>query len=392
MSTSQIPVVFSRSGLSHPPGSDPQHIQDYSDINTWLQGISSTQTDEFFPSLEFELLSHITIEPSSPSVSKVSGNTQRSLKIDNLQIRKAIHANNLFIDNFGKKIPADVQAVIEAAGILRPCSTPLTTEEQASIGATLSREWDTKEASLLSTLLSTPLFKLIPIEDTMLQQGQDTLWTTAPLPHILGATPPPPLITPKTDYHLGFATTIMCRQDAATVWTNDEIIILDNECMHDYFCPTNANIFPFLLIEGKSEVCNSSLYKAESQLVVGGAHRANSMKFLFTHASPETTISSAESLVFSLAVSQREAIAYVNFMDPSSNRFYMSYLANFYLPEVSDRQRCHDFITNVVSWGKTQFLSQVKQGLAAISQNSSHLHTVVATVSTESPRKKQRIL
>ncbi|KAK0613031.1 hypothetical protein B0T17DRAFT_498741 [Bombardia bombarda] len=250
--------------------------------------------------------------------------------------RGTLKMNGVVIDNFGTKIPRDVQELIDKHIWKERGSPPLGADEKASVMERIEDVWDSAEPTV-STILETNLF---PLRALGIQEGGDTLWSTKPLPR--NTDYPYALPAPKTDRHFGFPPSLK------STWTTKELGAADHVNVRPYSQPTRENPFPCFLIDFKSEPSRGTLYCAEGQLASAGAHRVNSLIWVLDQVDPSRKRSSADSLVFSAAVSQREAIAHVHYYNPSDQRFYMSFIRVF--PFTMDVQGCHNYSKNIVDW------------------------------------------
>ncbi len=124
--------------------------------------------------------------------------------------------------------------------------------------------------------------------------------------------------------------------------------IVEHPEVRPYAQPTSANLFPSFLLEVKSEAARGTLFAAENQLAVSGAHRVHSLIHLLDQTAPDRRRCSSDSLVFSLAVSQRQAIAYVHYDNPNNDTYYMSHVDTF--PFAKDIQGCRDLVRNAIDW------------------------------------------
>lgn len=121
-------------------------------------------------------------------------------------------------------------------------------------------------------------------------------------------------------------------------------------------------MFSSYLCEFKFEASGGILYGAENQLATAGAHRVNSVLHLLDLAEPGRTRSSTDALVFSLAISARQAVAYVHFF--RDRKFYMSFIDNFYFGR--DVPRFHSYIKNMRDWLVSVQQPQVKDLLTRL--------------------------
>ncbi len=270
------------------------------------------------------------------SIQALGSAVSERLKTSSPLYRGALKMNGVVVDNFGTKIPHPVQELVTKHIRKERKSPRLGEDKQASIIRTIEEAWDTPEPTV-SDIIAPPLF---PITDPGLAQGRDILWSPKPLPQSSDY----PLVTPKTDRHFGFQPTLKSN------WTREELTAADHAKVRPYSQPTRENLFPSFLVEVKSEATGGTLYAAEGQLATAGFHRVSSLMWILDQIEPNRTWSSCDALVFSVAVSQREAIAHVHYYNPENDTFYMSYIDSFYFAKDVDLQGCRDHIKNVVEW------------------------------------------
>lgn len=303
---------------------------------------------EIVPTIERPSSPPIQVSESraaSGQMSQQDGNTSvpgsaASTRSENLNVSSSLYRgtlkmNGIIIDNFGKEIPPDVQELVNKHIWKNRDSPPLGTDENSTIER-IEKIWDSAEPAL-SSILETLLF---PLRAPGIQEGGDTLWSTKPLPR--NPDYQYALRAPKTDRHFGFPPTLM------STWTTAELSTADHFEVRPYSQPTRENLFPSFFIELKSEASGGTLYVAENQLAAAGAHRIQSLIWLLNKVNPLRKRSSADALVFSAAISQREAIAHVHYYNPEKKQFYMSFIRSF--PFAMDVQGCHTYSKNIVDW------------------------------------------
>lgn len=256
------------------------------------------------------------------------------LKVSSPMYRGALKMNGVVIDNLGDDMPRDIQDLVTKHIRKSRTSPPLEEDTKASIRQKIKDVWDSPEPAV-SDIITAPLFDLA---HPALAVGREMLWSSRPLPR----NPDYPLVTPKTDHHVGFQPTLKSE------WTQAELAAADNSRARPYSQPTRENLFPSFLLEVKSEAIGGTLYGAESQLATAGLHRVHSLMWVLDQIEPNRTRSSCDAIVFSIALCQREAIAHVHYYNPDKAAFYMSYIDSFYFAK--DVQGCHDYVKNVVEW------------------------------------------
>ncbi|KAI9783619.1 MAG: hypothetical protein M1816_001210 [Peltula sp. TS41687] len=250
--------------------------------------------------------------------------------------RGTLRMNDIVVDDFGEMIPRDVQELVTKHIRKERKSPKLEDDQHATIKETIKEGWDSSEP-MVSDIIKPPLF---PVKDPYISEGRDTLWSTQPLPRNPDYTYALP--APKTDRHFGFHPT------RKSGWTPQELSAADHPKVRPYSQPTRENLFPLFLMELKSESTGGTLYGAEGQLATSGAHRVNSLIWTLDQVDPSRSRSSADALVFSAAVSQRQAIAHVHYYNLENGKFYMSWIDTFSFAK--DVQACCDYTKNVVEW------------------------------------------
>jgi hypothetical protein len=250
--------------------------------------------------------------------------------------RATLKMNRVLIDDFGTKIPKDVQALVTKHIRKERKSPQLGGDEKDKIIQSVEDIWHSAEP-LVSDIITPPLF---PRVAPGIKQGRDTMWSTKPLPR--SPDYPYGLPAPKTDHHFGFPTSV------TSDWTRQELAAADHPGVRAFSQPTRENLFPSFLVEVKSEATGGTLYGAEGQIATAGAHRVNSLIWMIDQVDPSRKRSSADALVFSAAVSQREVIAHVHYYNPDDDYFYMSHIDSFHFTK--NIQGCRDHIKNIADW------------------------------------------
>ncbi|KAF2254410.1 hypothetical protein BU26DRAFT_137709 [Trematosphaeria pertusa] len=256
------------------------------------------------------------------------------LKTSSPMYRGSLKMNGIVIDKFGTEIPRDVEELVTKHVRKARTSPPLGEDKKASIRRKIEEVWDSPEPTV-SDIITAPLFNLA---HPALAPGRDILWSSKPLPRSTDY----PLVTPKTDRHLGFQPTLRSE------WTRAELAVADHPKVRPYSQPTRENLFPSFLFELKSEATGGTLYGAKGQLATAGFHRVSSLMWILEQIDPNRTQSSCDAIVFSIAICQREAVAHVHYYNPKDQTFHMSYIDSFYFAK--DVQGCHDYAQNVVDW------------------------------------------
>lgn len=248
---------------------------------------------------------------------QVSGSARSDrLETSSPMYRRTVKMNGVIVDNWGTKIPRDVQDLVNKHIRKERKSPKLGEEEKVNILQKIDSVWDSPEPRV-SDIIAPPLF---PFDDlnlaASLAQGGKVLWSTKPLPRDNEY----PLVTPKTDRHLGYQTTVK------STWSRQELAAADHPMVRPYSQPTRETMFPSFLIEVTSEATGGTSYAAEAQLATAGFHSVRSMLWILDQINPKRSKSSCDAIVFSEAVSQRQAIAHVHYYNPEYDTFYMSFI------------------------------------------------------------------
>lgn len=218
-------------------------------------------------------------------------------------------------------------------------SPPLKQAERFGVVDQVMKVWD-KAGPILSDITKTLAF---PVERSGIAEGRDTLWSTKPLPS--NSKYSYALPAPKPDRHYGYPT----GQDSD--WTDSEIAVVDHRVARPYAQPTRENLFPFFMIEIKSEATGGTLYAAESQAAISGAHSVHALLWLRSQADPLRTRLSTDSVVFTAAVSQRNVVFHVHWWSPENDKVHMSYIDSFAFMKNLDSQGCRDLVNNILDYG-----------------------------------------
>jgi hypothetical protein len=303
-------------------------------VDRWIDSdcpsISAVQAAEAIDTLP-------NFETTDDQMSSTNETSQKSERLNSSSplFRGVLTANGLCIDEMGDHIPPEVQALVDKYFRKARESPKLEEGEITKVHQNIKEYWHNAEPSLWGIVVE-PLFPI----STGFASGGDTIWNSEALPRKPSYRYPIP--PPKTDRHFGFPTTI------ASKWDIEELNVADHPCMRPYSQPASENIFPSYLREIKSEARGGTLYAAEGQLASAGAHRVNSWLWVLDQLNPNRERSSADAIVFSDAVTQRQAVAYVHYYNPKDSIFYMSCIDEFYFR--TDVQRCRDHVKNAMDW------------------------------------------
>ncbi len=308
-------------------------------LDRWLQvpSIPDPILESIEPSDHPHCADLDSMDTPSGSPSRASRGTSR-ITTSCPKYRDTLMKNGVIIDNIGTKMPAAVHELVAAYVLKGRLSPPLEKDTKSSILQRIQRVWSQGESSV-HRIVNEP--RLFPIHDIVgIAEGSDAIWSVDALPHREDWTGD--LIRPKTDRHFGFPPLL------ESTWDKAELIAAEHPLVQPYAQATRENLFPSFLIEVKAEATGGTLYAAENQLAGAGAHRVNSLLRILDQIDPNRPRCSSDSLVFSVAVSQRQADAYVHYYNPEDDLFYMSGIDTF--PFLKDIQGCHNFVKNAVDW------------------------------------------
>lgn len=267
--------------------------------------------------------------------SSESGGEKNKTSTSTYRILQRMHG--ILHDEHGRKIPHEVRQFVDKhIRKARENSPPLDDEAVEVILESIDKVRNSCEPTAVGIMVP-PLF---PIQAPGLQAERDVVWSRLPVPS--NADVPTLLARPKTDIHVGFETAMTSN------WDFKMFVAAGNPLVSPYAQPTSENLFPSYLCEFKSEAAGGTTYAAENQLATAGAHRVNSFLKLLDKLDPRRTPSCTDALVFSHAVSPRQAIAFVHFFNPKDGKFYMSLIDNFYF--AFDVQRFHSHGKNLRDW------------------------------------------
>ena len=301
--------------------------------------------------------------------------------------RGSLYNNGVTMDLSGRQLPA---ALREYA------NTHILKQRQSQLGDdSVSRVIDTAEqladVAEGARLIRTAMF---PLSRFGIEEGGTSLWNTVALPN--GPGYEYDLSAPKPDVHLGYAVY------GKSGWSLADRNVIDHPMARPYTRPARGNLFPFLMIEVKSEAAGGTLYVAENQAAGSGSHSVNALLWLFNEAGLSDTLSVEDTVAFTVTLSHRQAIFYIHWYSADDCRFYMSYLKSYSSMEPADIRACNNTVKNIIDYGLEARKTMIGNALKALfpfpehwkqSRPGSILLSAVSTSYTRDsrPRKARRL-
>ncbi|KAK2595524.1 hypothetical protein QQS21_006752 [Conoideocrella luteorostrata] len=259
-------------------------------------------------------------------------------RISSPAYRGTLKMNRIMLDDHGIEIPSDVEELITRHIRKERLSPMLNDDETDNILRKIRQVWNSPECTV-TDIMALPLLPLHDVEKyPSLLQGGNNFWSSTPLPR----NDTYPLVTPRTDRHLGYQTTL------GSEWAAEELAAADHPRMRPYSQPSRENLFPSFLIEAESEATGGTAYEAEAQLATAGCQRVRSMIWILDQIDPQRTRKASDAIVFSAVLTQRQVIAHVHYYDPDKDMFRMSFIDSFYLAR--ELQECVEFGKSVREW------------------------------------------
>ena len=271
--------------------------------------------------------------------------------------RELIYRNNIDLDPSGKKIEEEIQKLLDTHILKGRDSPPMTEAEVFDVVDTAVDLLDYAEGKA-SDLIETKAF---PVKRRGIAEGRNTQWSTDALPS--NPKHPYQLSAPKPDRHYGYPL------GRKSDWTDEEMAVVDHRTAQAYTQPTRENLFPFLMLEIKSEATGGVLYVAENQAVGSGVHSVASLRWLLTQAFPSEVPAATDAVAFTGAVSPRAAVFYILWYSDKKGRYIMSKFRNVSFmegPESPDIQRCKNVMKNILDYGVEVRQPIIKKALAKL--------------------------
>ena len=277
--------------------------------------------------------------------------------------RSLIHRNNITLDPSGRRISKEIQELLDTRILRGRDSPPLTEAEVFDVVDTATDLLDYAEGKA-SDLIETKAF---PVKRRGIAEGRNVQWSTDALPS--NPKYPHQLSAPKPDRHYGYP--LGHKSD----WTDEEMAVVDHRTAQPYTQPTRENLFPFLMLEVKSEATGGVLYVAENQAVGSGVHSVESLRWLLRQASPSEVPAATDAVAFAGAVSPRAAVFYILWYSEDEQRYIMSKFSNVSFmegPKRPDIQQCKDVIKNVLDYGIEVRQPVIRKALAQLNPAPSY--------------------
>ena len=276
-----------------------------------------------------------------------------------------IHWNRIILDYSGREIEGegDIQELLNKHILKGRDSPPLTEAEVFEVMDTAIEHMDSAEGKA-SDIIETKAF---PMKRRQIAEGRNVQWTTNALP--VNPDYPHQLSAPKPDRHYGYP---LARKSE---WTEKEMAVVDHRTAQPYAQPTRENLFPFLMLEIKSEATGGVLYAAENQAVGSGVHSVNSLRWLLEQAFPADTPKTTDAVAFTGAVSTRAAVFYITWFSKEKNRHIMSKFSDVSFlngPKRPDIQDCRNIMKNVLDYGVNERQVTIRKALAQLSPTPVH--------------------
>ncbi|KAK1823155.1 hypothetical protein LTR12_002458 [Friedmanniomyces endolithicus] len=270
-----------------------------------------------------------------------SQSSAQSNRVKDSLYRSTLYNNGVSLDVTGRRIPDDLRTFVDEQILQQRSSPQLNDTDVALVFDTVEEITDTSEA-VVKRLTQTAMFPFT--RQGLLAEGGDSQWDTTALPRN------PEYIyeiaAPKPDIHFGYPAT------QGSPWSTTQNNVLSHPVARPYAQPARGNSFPFLTVEIKSEATGGTLYVAENQAAGSGSHAVNALRWLFDQGSSRACDRPCtETIAFSLAISQREALLHVHWYGEADRRHYMSFLRSYSALSAADIRACNNTVKNIIDYG-----------------------------------------
>lgn len=142
--------------------------------------------------------------------------------------------------------------------------------------------------------------------------------------------------------------------------------VVDHREALPYSQPSKEVLFPFYMIEIKSEASGGTLYVAENQAASSGTQSVRARRWLHSQANPSRILSTTDAIAFTAAVSQRMVVLHVHWYSPEEEKYYMSYIDCFRLPKPSDVLEYCNHHLNIQDFGVGDLQDSIRKLLKAL--------------------------
>lgn len=269
---------------------------------------------------------------STSSTSNKAPGTSDAAYIDTL------FGHGIIMDPSGRKIPKELEPLKER--ILQKRSSPQLDDEAVFEVMNTAEELAYSSEGPTNKLLRIPIF---PLAYGGLAEGGNTQWNTVALPN--NPKCDNKLSAPKPDAYLAY------HRGQKSPWTVEQNNVVNNYRVLPYSQPAKRNTFPSISVELKSESAGGVLTTAEAQAAGSGSLSVNAATWLLEKAKAAglTEVDlMKDTVAFSIVASHRLVVAYLNWRDPESKLFYMSYLKSYPTFEADAIRECHTTIKNMI--------------------------------------------
>ncbi len=253
--------------------------------------------------------------------------------------RGTLYNNYITLDYSGRQMPEELRT-FASTQILKQRESPQLGDE------TVSRVIDTVEELADSTegptakLIRTDMF---PFERPGVAEGGNSPWSTAALPN--NPEYQYDVSAPTPDTHFGYPT------NQRSGWSYAQSNVITHPVARPYAQPARGNMFPFLMVEMKSEAAGGTIYVAENQAAGSGSHSVNALLWLLREASTYDNSSLTDTIAFTITMSHREAIFYLHWYSGADRRHYMSFLESYSSVTAKDIRACNNTVKNIIDHG-----------------------------------------
>ena len=312
----------------------------------WLSNITrQRRSTSAPPSIDLSMSQQTPfVRPQNSVPSAPSSAASSKIQTDDPTYPSVLFGNGLIMDRSGTLVPQAVSEFL-VGHILKSRALHLANGQLQNAVRVAANVMDSSE-QLVHKIFRTAMF---PTTRQGVVEGSGTSFTKEPLPAtgFWGE-----LSVPRPDIHLGFST------GQSTDFTMEQYTVITHPFAKPYTSPTTDNTFPFLIVEVKSETKGATLWHAENQAAGGGAHRVNSMQWLYRQAELEPD--AIKTLAFSICLTARQAILYVHYYHSESKQFRMSSAESYSTTQANDIQKCNWHIQNILDFAVSTRRTQIE--------------------------------